>query len=134
MRYIAITYLPALLVLLSAFIPGVSAVYAEEAEIHDEVIVVKIFNVAFDPQQITVKSGTTIRWVNLDPLDHDVTSGTAVTGRRARQIKKTRFPDGRFHSGPFGKGGGFEVTMKEKDVYNYYCSIHPVMQAVVIVE
>lgn len=98
------------------------------------VVEVKIFNVAFEPETVTVSPGTTVRWVNRDPLAHDVTSGTAVTGRRARQVEKTRFPDGRFQSGVFGKGKAFEKRFSEKGTFRYYCNIHPIMQAVVIVE
>jgi len=66
-------------------------------------------------------------------VPHDVTSGTAITGRKARQIRKTKFSDGRFHSGAYGKGKSFEVTFKGKGTYHYFCNIHPIMQGVVIV-
>ncbi len=100
----------------------------------DGPVTVRIINVAFEPGVITIEAGTTVRWVNMDPVVHDVTSGTTITGRKARKAVKTRFPDGRFRSGVFPKDGVFEVTFKEPGVYPYYCSVHPVMTGKVVVK
>lgn len=108
--------------------------HADETAGNEKVVEVRIFNVAFEPKTITVEPGTTVRWVNRDPIDHDVTSGTAIAGRRARQLDKTKFPDGKFQSGVFGKDGAYEHTFTEKGTHRYYCNIHPIMQATVIVE
>jgi plastocyanin len=86
------------------------------------------------PEEITVKAETTVRWVNLDPVDHDVTSGTSITGRKARGKKKVKFHDGKFKSDLFGKDQTFEVTFMEKGVHQYFCNIHPFMVGKVIVE
>ena len=98
-----------------------------------EVVVITIKGLRFNPERITVKAGTTVRWVNLDEVDHDVTSGKALTGREARGKKKIKFPDGRFSSGTFGKGRAFTFTFKEEGEYPYFCNVHPFMKGVVVV-
>ncbi len=97
----------------------------------DEVVTVRISSLAFSPAKISIKPGTTVRWVNEDPFPHDVTSGEVVEGRKARQVKKSRLPDGRFHSGAYGGGPGFEYTFKETGDYPYYCTLHPIMTGMV---
>ncbi len=98
------------------------------------VVTIKIEGLVFNPKEITVEPGTTIRWSNLDLSDHDVTSGTAVVGRKVRKMKKSKFPDGKFQSGTFGKGKTYEVVLGEKGEYMYFCNIHPFMQALIIVK
>ena len=95
---------------------------------------VTIKNLQFVPESITVEAGTTIVWINKDPVDHDVTSGTAVTGRQTRDMEKTKFPDGRFHSQLFGQGEQFSVTLEEKGEYAYYCDAHPFMLGSIMVK
>ena len=106
----------------------------ETPENEASVVTVKIIGIAFEPEEITVKPGTTIRWINLDPVDHDVTSGTAIVGRQVRNAKKTKFPDGKFQSGTFGEKKTYEVTLKKKGKYPYYCNVHPFMQGVITVK
>jgi plastocyanin len=95
------------------------------------VVVVRMKDLAFVPSVITVRPGTTVRWVNEDPFAHDVTSGSVVSGRRARQVKRSRTPDGKFRSGAYGKGPAFEHTFTEPGDYPYFCTIHPIMTGVV---
>ncbi|MFQ5354458.1 MAG: plastocyanin/azurin family copper-binding protein [Thermodesulfobacteriota bacterium] len=92
-----------------------------------DVVVVRISGLAFTPAEIVVSPGTTVRWINDDPFAHDVTSGSVVEGRRARQVAESRLPDGKFHSGAYGKGHGFEFTFKNAGTYPYFCTIHPIM-------
>ncbi len=94
-------------------------------------VIVKIKNLAFIPAKITIRPGTTVRWINEDPFSHDVTSGSVVSGRKARQVKKSRHPDGRFHSGTYGQGESFERTFDDVGEYPYYCAIHPIMTGAV---
>jgi len=93
----------------------------------DTLVIVRIKNLAFVPAEITIRPGTTVRWVNEDPFSHDVTSGSVVSGRRARQVSKSRHPDGRFHSGTYGQGRSFEQTFDDVGDYPYFCTIHPIM-------
>ena len=98
------------------------------------VVVVEVKNVSFEPAKVVIEPGTTVKWVNRDPIDHDVTSGTAVAGRKARKMEKTKFPDGEFRSRVFGKGKVFEHTFTEEGEYPYFCNLHPVMRGKVVVE
>jgi plastocyanin len=98
----------------SLSLPAAHGGQAEKVESQKpEVVTVNIELLTF-PEEITVKAGTTARWVNLDPVDHDVTSGTSITGRKARGKKKVKFHDGKFKSDLFGKDQTFEVTFTEK--------------------
>lgn len=90
---------------------------------------VEIKNLQFVPSEVAIPAGTTIKWINLDTVDHDVTSGLSVNGRKARGLKQTRFPDKRFASGLFGTDKTFSVTFDEPGEYLYYCNIHPFMVA-----
>ncbi len=98
------------------------------------VVTVEIKDLRFVPIELVVAAGTTINWLNLDPLDHDVTSGVSVLGRQTRDMKQTKFPDEKFASGLFGKDKTFSVTFEEKGEYKYYCNIHPFMIAKIVVQ
>jgi len=97
----------------------------------EDVVIVHISNLAFSPAEITVKPGTKVRWVNDDPFPHDVTSGSVVSGRRARQVKKSSNPDGKFHSGSYGRESSFQHVFTEAGSYSYFCTIHPIMTGLV---
>jgi len=62
---------------------------------------------AFDPSTITVKEGTTVTWINEDPVLHHVVHLPEVT--------KTEL----FNSGPLSSGQSFSYTFTEKGRYNY---------------
>ena len=64
------------MVLLVAAAIAVSPVSAAETE-------VKIDNFTFNPQQITVKAGDTVTWVNHDDIPHTVTSKTMAFRSKA---------------------------------------------------
>jgi len=95
--------------------------------------IIEIKNLQFVPAEITVARGTRISWVNLDPVDHDVTSGVSITGRKSRGLQQTKFPDGKFSSGLFGKDKSFSMTFDDMGEYSYYCNVHPFMTGKIIV-
>jgi len=99
-----------------------------------ETVTIEIENLKFVPADLVVAPGTTIRWINLDQVDHDVTSGKSLIGRATRGMAKTKFPDDKFASGLFGKDKSFSVTFDKKGEYQYYCDIHPFMIARIVVE
>jgi plastocyanin len=74
-------------------------------------------NRAYDPQQVTVKVGDTVSWVNQDSPNHDVVAD-----------------NGEFKSELFGNGGSFSFTFTKAGTYPYHCSIHPGMVGTVIVQ
>jgi plastocyanin len=77
-----------------------------------------IIDMAFSPSSLTVSAGTTVKWTNKDAMAHTVTS----------------VPAGLFDSGTIPNGGTFSFTFPTAGSFNYYCSIHPTMLGVVIVQ
>ena len=74
-------------------------------------------NRSYDPQQVTVKVGATVTWVNQDSPQHDVVAD-----------------NGEFKSSLFDKGGTFSFTFTKAGTYPYHCSIHPGMNGTVVVQ
>jgi plastocyanin len=77
---------------------------------------VKIDNFTFGPQQITVKAGTTVTWINEDDIPHTVTS------------------TGHFRSKALDTDDKFSFTFTTPGTYEYFCSLHPHMTGSVVVE
>jgi plastocyanin len=76
-----------------------------------DVVTVAMKNIQFDPKTVTVDPGQTIRWENLDTVDHDV---VATEGDGPK-------------SDTFGKGGTYEFTPKTAGTIQYECTLHPGM-------
>jgi plastocyanin len=77
---------------------------------------ISISNFAFAPATITVKPGQAITFTNGDPVTH---TSTSVAGG--------------WDSGDIAPGGSFTTTLQQPGTYAYQCSIHPFMQATVVV-
>jgi plastocyanin len=71
---------------------------------------------SFQPDSLTVPAGTTVTWINRDIVRHTVTS-----------------TEGLFDSDRLGSGESFSYTFNEPGTFDYYCTIHPIMQGTVIV-
>ena len=69
----------------------------------------------FQPQDITVKAGDTVTWVNEDNTVHTV-EGSGMD------------------SGNMSKGVEFKYTFDKAGTYDYICGPHPYMTGTVIVE
>ena len=82
-----------------------------ETSIHD----VQIKNFEFVPKVLTIKSGDSVTWTNLDDVTHTVTSAD-------------------FDTGALGKGESKTLTFDSPGTYAYMCAVHPDMQGAVIVE
>jgi plastocyanin len=70
-------------------------------------------DVAFNPREAEVNSGATVRWVNKDSVEHDVTSAQFSDGATAWDFKQTL--------------GGDQSTTHQFDsegIYEYKCTIH----------
>ena len=76
----------------------------------------------FDPQDITIATGTTISWSNDDTAAHTVTSGNANSG-----------PSGTFDSGMLSPAKTFEYKFNSAVKVEYYCQVHPWMTGTVTV-
>jgi len=75
------------------------------------------------PSSLTVETGTTVIWKNLDAAAHLATSGTPDGG-----------PDGIFDSGMIMTNGTFEHEFTDSGEFQYYCLVHPWMVGTVTVE
>ena len=82
-----------------------------------ENITVRIDGMRFDPENITVKPGTTVTWLHGSQMPHTV-SGNA---------------DG-LRSGTLYKGQQFSHTFNTTGSYSYFCGLHPSMTGSVVVE
>lgn len=78
---------------------------------------VSIANMAFNPADITVQTGTSVTWSNDDSLPHTVTA-----------------LDGSFDSGILDPGASFSWTFAAPAEIAYQCQLHPIMQGSVTVE
>src|SRR3990170_4973606 len=83
----------------------------------------KIDQLYYDPQDITVSIGTTVKWTNNDEMIHTVTSGTLELG-----------PSGIFDSSILNAGSSFEHTFSSAETVDYYCIVHPWMTGSVTAE
>jgi len=80
-----------------------------------KIVEVAIQNFAFKPASVTISTGDTVRWTNMDSAAHTV-----------------RGPS--FDSGVLENGGTYEFLFTKPGIYNYNCSIHPDMKGTVTVE
>lgn len=78
---------------------------------------VTIENYTYKPAAITVSVGTTISWKNLDDDPHTVTAN-----------------DGTFNSKGLAQGDVWSHRFDKPGTYAYHCTVHPMMQATVIVK
>jgi len=85
------------------------------------------------PRQITVGVNDTITWTNNDTEAHTVTSGNGA-GIESLVNNKRGTPNGVFDSGSFKPGQSWTHTFTKPGTYTYFCTIHPWMDGVVIVQ
>ncbi|HEX5225232.1 MAG TPA: plastocyanin/azurin family copper-binding protein [Solirubrobacteraceae bacterium] len=83
---------------------------ASGAPVQSGVVDVAYRSITIQPDTLRVKVGTTIRWTNYDPVEHNVTSQGGPQ---------------RFASKDFGEGGTYEVKASKPGVIHYECTIHP---------
>lgn len=70
---------------------------------------------SFSPSYLEVPAGTRITWVNLDPVIHNVVT-----------------PD--WYSETFSMGKTFSRTLTQSGRMDYRCTLHPNMEAVIVVK
>lgn len=79
---------------------------------------VKMANIQFSPASVTVKVGQTVKWVNNDSVDHNVTASSGAT----------------FTSNNFGQGGTYTFKATKAGTIKYSCTIHPGMNGTITVQ
>lgn len=78
---------------------------------------VSISQMRFNAPTVTIKAGGSVTWTNNEGAPHTVTAD-----------------DGSFGSSRLGAGDSFSHTFSEPGTYTYYCQVHPMMRATVVVE
>ena len=87
---------------------------------------------SFEPAEVHVPAGTTVEWVNDNPITHTVTSGAYEVG--ADGLRTAEEPDGTFDGDLAAQGDTFTHTFAEPGTYTYFCSIHKGMNATLVVD
>ena len=88
----------------------------------------EVDNWCYMQADFTAHVGDTITWINSDTLPHTVTSGSGDADAVGLDV-----PNG-FDSGFMSAGDEFEHTFDVAGVYDYYCQLHPWMEASVTVK
>ncbi len=86
------------------------AVPAASAPVQSGTVAISYHNIAIAPDALKVKVGSTIKWTNYDPVQHNVTSEGGPQ---------------KFASKNFGEGGTFEIKANKPGVIHYECTLHP---------
>jgi plastocyanin len=78
---------------------------------------IKIDNFSFAPVKVTIPAGTTVKWTNRDDIPHTVVSEDHAT----------------FKSQVLDTNQEFTHTFSKPGTYRYFCSLHPRMEAEIVV-
>ena len=73
-------------------------------------------NACYLPQDITISTGDTVLWDNVDTAAHTVTGGSPADG-----------PSGVFDSSLLMAGLDYSFTFDDAGNYDYFCMVHPWM-------
>ena len=73
-------------------------------------------NACYLPQDITINTGDTVKWDNVDTAAHTVSGGSPADG-----------PSGVFDSSLLMAGGNYSFTFDDAGNYDYFCMVHPWM-------
>jgi plastocyanin len=73
-------------------------------------------NACYLPQDITISTGDTVKWDNVDNAAHTVTGGSPSDG-----------PSGVFDSSLLMAGLDYSFTFNDAGNYDYFCMVHPWM-------
>jgi plastocyanin len=87
-----------------------AAAHAEEAVVH-------IDNFTFNPAELTVKPGTTVKWENGDDIPHSIVEDNT-----------------KFRSKALDTGESFTMSFAEAGEIGYSCGLHPHMKGKIIVK
>ncbi|HKK26588.1 MAG TPA: cupredoxin family copper-binding protein [Gemmatimonadota bacterium] len=80
------------------------------------VVEIEIKSLAFHPDTLRIRPGTTVRWVNHDPLAHSTTSSADI-----------------WASPLIDPGSSYQRKFEEPGRYAYHCTPHPFMKGIILV-
>ena len=94
-------------------------------------VIVLIENFTYVPDEIVIAPGTTVTWINKDPVPHTVTEGTLETDPAARAFDSSEMAQGRMEL--MFQDDVWSFTFNQPGEYVYFCIPHPFMVGKVIV-
>lgn len=97
--------------------PSAAAESAATASVPVAIQQVTLQNFQFQPSTLTIPSGTTVRWINHDPVAHSTTSDT-----------------GTWDSGLIQPEGTWSRRFSRPGTYPYHCTPHPFMHGTIVVK
>ena len=84
----------------------------------DELNTIAIKNFAFSPVILTIKTGTTVTWMNQNGAVHQIVSDSGTP----------------FTSDSLASGASYQFTFIQPGTYTYHCTYHPTMKGTIIVQ
>jgi len=96
--------------------PVVGALLAFAAVSAEEQTEIKIDNFVFNPPELTIAVGTTVKFVNHDDIPHSVVD-----------------KDNAFRSKALDTDDSFSFTFANAGTFDYFCGLHPHMTGKIIV-
>jgi plastocyanin len=81
------------------------------APVKSGLVNISYHEISIEPDTLKVKVGSTLKWTNHDPVEHNV---TAEPGSPTK-----------FASKNFGENGTFQVKVTKPGVIHYKCTLHP---------
>ncbi|MFQ5550518.1 MAG: plastocyanin/azurin family copper-binding protein [Gemmatimonadales bacterium] len=100
------------------FDPATSDARGELADDGRRVVEIEIRGLKFDDAEIEIPVGTTVRWVNRDPVAHTATEDGDTPVWSSQSL---------------GPGDVFEVTFDARGEFTYHCVPHPFMLGRIVV-
>ena len=79
---------------------------------------IEISGFVFNPNTLTISSGTSVVWANMDSAAHTIVSDTGDE----------------INSDSISKGKTYVHIFNASGIYDYHCGIHPSMKGKIIVE
>src|SRR5271170_8498326 len=102
---------------LGALVGAALAAGVLAAEAQNQTQAVAIDNFTFNPQQLTIKAGTTVTWTNKDDIPHAIAA-----------VNK------QFKSKALDTDDAYSFTFATPGTYEYFCALQPHMTGTSVVE
>ena len=97
--------------------PGNNTTAGNNTNVTSAATTVTIQNMTFNPNKITVGSGTNIQWINNDNVQHQIVSDT-----------------GAFQSNILNPGDSYNFFFAKTGIYGYHDALNPTITGTIIVQ
>jgi plastocyanin len=84
---------------------------SKSAPVQSGTVKIKYHEITIEPDTLRVKAGSTVEWINEDPVQHNVTSEPGAADKLA--------------SGNFVESHTFRFTLTKAGIVHYKCTNHP---------